>query len=167
MSGDIRPYFQTVSALTWTLAGLATSSGLTTGQEATQVVTAATGNQLGCIEAKVNIKVTLGTSPTAGQLVIYAVPLMEGFAAYPDAFTGSNNARTVRSVDSLATYGRLLMQFNMPATSGYTQEFPELSIAKAFDGIVPRTFTLFMAHNLVVALASGSGYVTQIYGNVT
>ena len=154
------------SALTITLASLATSADHTTGRESTAIDNT-TNKYLDYLLAG---KITLGTTPTAGKEIrIYAVGLSED-ATWPDGFTGLDAAKTWTTASIRDAVGKLAAIMQTPATSDQTQWFGPISVAALFGGVLPKKFIVFVTHDTAVALNATAGnhaiWVTPVYETV-
>lgn len=155
------------SALTITLASLASSTTLVAGQESTAVDN--TSNKY--LDYLLAGKITTGTSPTASRLIeVWVIALMED-STYPDVFDGTDSAETVVAREALLTYGRLASQIATIATSNVTYNFGPVSVADLFGGRCPKKFVVFVTHSTGVNLNSTGGnqavHITPVYETVT
>lgn len=160
---SIKIEYAASSALTITLASLATSATLVAGRESTAVDN--TSNKY--TDYLLAGKVTTGTSPTASRYIeVWVVALMED-ATYPDVFDGTDSAETVTSRDALAGYGRLAAVLPTDSTSDRTYFFGPASVASLFGGSCPKKFVVFVTHSTGVNLNSTGGnqalHVTPVY----
>lgn len=105
---------------------------------------------------------TAGTSPTAGTIEVHAVGMQDD-TTWPDAFTGVDAARTITSSDIKNAICRPAASLATDATSSRVYPFGPVSVASLFGGTCPRKFTVFVAHSMVVAMASGSLKITPSY----
>lgn len=146
------PTYGTPTALTITLASLATSSTLLVGRESTAVNQADTTD---AIDVLVGGKITTGTTPTAArQIEIWA------YGSYDDtefsaSATGSDAALTTTAESK--TLMRLLTIIPTHATSDTAYKFGPYSLAEAFGGFVPAQWGVFVTHNTAVNLNSTGG----------
>lgn len=146
------------TALTITLASLATSASLVAGREST-VVDNATNLYLDCL---VTGQVTVGTTPTTAKQIevwVYApLKIVSGTETYPvatsTALTGADAAATFE-IDQKNQL-KLGAVMNVIATSDRAYSF-SFSLASLFGGIVPPTWGVFVTHNTGVNLNATAG----------
>ncbi len=159
-AGDIKAGWGADSALTITLASLASSAGLTAGREGTAYDngTAKDPDQL------VSGKITTGTSPTAGKTIeLWIVAPIEDTPTWPDVFDGTDSDETVTSRDVLMSCARLAHVITVSATSNVTYPIAPFSIAQLFGGNAPKTWVPFVVHDTGVALnATGSNHEIRV-----
>lgn len=146
------------NAITLTAASLATSATLVAGREST--VVSNTSNLY--LDYIVSGQITTGTSPTGGEIRIYAyAPLKVASSAftYPvattTALTGSDAAATFEAAQVVAL--RLASAIAVNTTSDRAYAFLPFSIAALFGGQVPLKWGLFLTHNTGVNLNSTAG----------
>ena len=154
------------SALTITLASLASSATFVFGRESTLVDN--TSDLY--LDYGLAGKVTTGTSPTnAKEIRIYLVGLMED-STWPDVFDGTDSDETVTSVGILNSCTRLAASIITDGTSNRTYPLSVVSVKRAFLGFLPKKFSAFVTHSTAVNLNStGSNhaiYVTPIYETI-
>ncbi len=156
------------SALTLTLASLATSSTFLAGRESTAVDNSSNLY----LDYLLAGKVTVGTSPTAGTEIRVSVVATQDDSTWPDVFDGTDSAETVTSAG--VGSGILKLAAVMPVdatTSDRAYFFGPVSVAALFGGVCPRKFVVFAAHNTGVALNGTGGNhavsVTPVYATVT
>ena len=151
------PNYTSKSALTVTLASLATSSSFIGGQESNEIDN--TSNKY--LDAFLEGFITVGTTPTINtQIIVYVWGAGESLATTAkDVLVGSNGARTLTS----AGVGR---GFLVPAavidvdstTSNRRYDFGDVSVAKALGlPVLPQFWGVFVTHNTGVALNSTAG----------
>lgn len=150
------------SNLTITVAGLATSSTLVLGREATSVDNGTDGN----LDFQLAGQITTGTSPTAGQIEVWVVPKLNDSTwptAGSDCFGGTDSAATVYSRDILHACGRQAAVMITDSTSDRAYPFCNTSLRRLFEGILPSEWTVFVTHNTAVNLnATGSNHFISI-----
>lgn len=141
--------YGTSTAMTMTLASLASDTNLLAGRESTAVDNSSTL----AVDYIVGGKVTTGTSPTASRVIeVWAYASYDG-TTYSGGATGTDAALTFASEKtSLA----LLQVLPTDATSNHTYEWGPFSIADAF-GIMPKKFGIYIVHNTGVNLNSTAG----------
>lgn len=146
------PVYGTPTAMTITLASLASDTNLVAGRESTALDQK---DSLDAIDVLVGGKVTTGTSPTASrQIEVWS------YGSYDDTeFSGSATGSDANLTAIGKTGMRLLMVIATDNTSDRTYKWGPLSIAQSFGGVIPVQFGIFMVHNTGVALnATGSNH---------
>ena len=148
---DIKLAYGTAADLACTLnAGLASSSGLTVGRESD-----AFDNTSGLyIDAEVSIRVTSGTTPTAGTLEAWAIPRLKA-SNWPGGATGANAGLTIVR-NQLIVFAKRIAIWDTDTTSNKAYEVGGVSIAGLF-GSMPPQFNVFIVHNMVAALNTTAG----------
>ena len=155
------------SALTITLASLASSSTWTSGRQATAVDNT-TNKYLDYLLAGL---VTVGTSPTSGtEIRVYVVALRDD-STWPDAVGATDAAWSSSSEGTRDGYVKLAAALRVDSTTsnrGYS--FGPVSVASLFGGSCPKKFTVVVAHNTGVALnATGGNHgiaITPVFATV-
>lgn len=145
------------TALTLTLASLATSSTLVTGRASTAVVN--TSDLF--LDALISGQITVGTTPTANtQIQIWAyapLKIVTSTVTYPDSITGTDAAKTMTSV---AIKNRLKLVDVIAVastTSNRAFHFGPASLAHVFNGVLPTHWGVFVTHNTGVNLNATAG----------
>ena len=164
---DRKLAFASVSAPTFTLASLATSSTLVAGRESDAVDN--TTNKY--LDFSVTWKIRTGTSPTANKSIeLWVVPVLDGGTTYPDVFDGTDSAETATSRDILRGCARLAASVLTSSTSDVDYFLHCPSIAELFGGFVPEKFSYFVTHDTGVNLNSTGGnhvgYMRGLYETV-
>ena len=144
------PVYGTKVTMTMTLASLASDTNLVAGRESTAVDNKDTDD---AIDALVGGIVTTGTSPTASrQLEVWA------YGSYDDTnFSGSATGSDANLTPGEKTLMRLLTVIPTVNTSNKAYKWGPFSIAKAFDGVVPVQWGIYIVHNTGVNLNSTAG----------
>lgn len=161
---SIKIEYAASSALTITLASLATSSDWTAGRESTAVDN--TSNKY--LDYLLAGKVTVGTTPTIStEIRAYVVALMED-STYPDVFDGTDSAETATSAGVRDGFAKLAAVMRVDSTtSDRAYFFGPVSVASLFGGACPKKFVVFITHNSGVNLNSTGGnqavHVTPVY----
>jgi hypothetical protein len=135
------------SAVTITLAALATSSTLLVGRESAP------------IDNSVNLyldyllagRITTGTSPTAGSIEVHVVGMVDD-TLWPDVFDGTESAETVTNADIKNAVCRPAAAIVTGTTSNQAYDFGPVSVASLFGGTCPRKFACFVTHSSGVNL---------------
>lgn len=147
------------SALTITLASLATSASLVAGRQST-VVSNATDKFMDVI---LSGQVTVGTSPTTAKAIAVYVfaplKIASSTASYPIATAtalGESDAAATFEIDQLNCL-RLAGAMNVIATSDRAYSLEPVSIASLFGGVMPIKWGIFVTHNTAVNLNATAG----------
>lgn len=153
------PLYGTPTAMTITLASLASDTSLVAGRESTALDQKDT---LDAIDVLVGGKVTTGTSPTASrQIEVWA------YGSYDDTeFSGSASGSDANLTVVAKTTMRLLVIIPTSSTSDVAYKWGPYSIAQAFGGVIPVQFGIFIVHNTGVNLNSTSGNHEVYYTTV-
>jgi hypothetical protein len=161
---SIKIEYAASSALTISLASLASSSTFVAGRESTAVDNT-TNKYLDYLLAG---KIRVGTTPTTStEIRVYVVALMED-ATYPDVFDGTDSAETVTSAGVRDGFAKLAAVMGVDSTtSDRDYYFGPVSVAALFGGSLPKKFAVFVTHNTGVALNATGGnhavHVTPVY----
>lgn len=147
--------YRATAALTWTLASLATSAGLTVGRCSTAYDNGTNKDDgLG-----VSALITTGTTPTAGMIEVWAFA-QRADATWPELFTaayvGTDGGFTVSSRDVLFPGAVLVGSAITDATSNRPYVIRLRDVAAQF-GFAPKQFALFGVHSTVAALNATAG----------
>lgn len=153
------PVYGTPTAMTITLASLASDINLLAGRESTALDQKDT---LDAIDVLVGGKVTTGTSPTASrQIEIWAYATYDD-TEFNDACTGSDANCTLVTKTLL----RLLTIIPTNNTSDKAYKWGPFSIAQAFGGVIPVQFGIWIVHNTGVNLNATGGNHELYYTTV-
>lgn len=145
------------SALTHTVASLATSAGRTVGRMSTAYDNTTNKDE----EVAASVLFTTGTSPTAGGIIeAWIVPQRED-GTWPDIFTasysGTDGGFTVRSRDHLRAGGALLGSVAVLSTSDLPYVLAPRNVAQLLGLNYVRTFGVFVTHSTAVNANATSG----------
>lgn len=145
------------SALTHTVASLASSSGRTVGRMSTAYDNTTNKDE----EVAVSLLFTTGTSPTAGGIIeAWIVPQRED-GTWPDIFTsaysGTDGGFTVRGRDHLRAGAALLGAVPVLSTSDLPYILTPRNAAQLLGVNYVRTFGIFVVHNTGVNANATSG----------
>lgn len=88
---------------------------------------------------------------------------MQDDSVWPDSFTGSDAAKTITSSDIKNAICRPVGSLTTDATSSRVYPFGPVSVASLFGGTLPRKWTVWVTHSMVVAMASGAIKITPAY----
>ena len=151
---NIKTEYAPSSALTITLASLATSLTWVAGRQSTAVDNSS--NKY--LDYHVAGKITVGTTPTSGtEIRVYAVAMRDD-TNWPDGVGATDAAYTVATQGLRDGYARLLARMEVDATtSNEDYYFGPVSVAQQFGGICPRKFVIVVVHNTGVNLNSTGG----------
>jgi hypothetical protein len=146
------PVYGTPTAMTITIASLATDAALVAGRASTALDQK---DSLDAIDVLVGGKITTGTTPTASrQIEIWAYASYDD-AEYSGSATGSDANLTPDAKENMV----LLHVIPTDATSNKTYKWGPKSIAQAYGGVVPVQFGVYVVHNTAVNLhATGSNH---------
>lgn len=149
------PLFGTLTAMTCTIASLASDTNLVAGRESTVVDNGSGGTD--AFDIIISGKITTGTSPTAArQIEIWAYSVADTATTYMGSASGADANLTPDEKTNMV----LLKVIPTSSTSNVTYRFGGISLAAAFGGVVPQKFGLFVVHNTGVVLhATGSNHV--------
>lgn len=143
------------TALTCTLAALASDTGLVIGRASTAIDNTTNLD----LDHFVTGSFTTGTTPTVStNIEVWAYAprsLASNVPTYSDSITGTDAAKTMSSLN--VKYGalRLVASLVVDATTNRVYDFPPTSIANLF-GAMPPFWGIFVVHNNVAALSAGA-----------
>lgn len=150
---DIKLQYVASSAVTISLASLATDANLLAGRESTAIDNS-TNEYLDYLLAG---QITQGTSPTtAKEIRVYVVGMLND-TTWPDVFDGTDSAETVTSSGIRDSVCRLAAVMATDATSDRVNYFGPVSVAALFGGTLPAKFGVFVTHNTAVNLNATPG----------
>lgn len=162
---SVKTEYGSSSAVTITLASLASSSTLVAGRESTAIDNS-TNKYLDFLLAGF---VTTGTSPTAGTIEIDVVGCQDD-TTWPDVFDGTDSNETITSSDIKNAICRYAASMVTDATSNRAYPFGPVSVASLFGGSLPKKWVVFCAHSTVASLnATGTNHsilITPVYATV-
>jgi hypothetical protein len=164
---DFKLAYAASSALTITLASLASDTAILVGREST----AWDNSSNKYLDLLLGGKITTGTSPTAARAIeVWAYAQVEDTPTYPDGITGSDSGRTLTSRDILFASLRLAASLTVTANSNVAYWMGPISIASLFGGVLPKKGGVWVAHNTVAALHATAGnhalYIQPVYATV-
>jgi hypothetical protein len=146
----------TKSALTITLASLASSSTFVAGRESDQVDN--TSNLY--LDALLEGFITVGTSPTIGQVLVYVWGSNDSLGTTAkDVLDGTDSAETLSSAAVGYGFLKLAKSLNVDSTtSNVSYDFGVESVANILGvTILPKYWGVFVTHNTVAALNATGG----------
>lgn len=157
MASNLLDRYGDVASLTITLASLGNdSTNLLAGRQSSVI------SNLTDLWPDYKVKgfITTGTSPTAGNTIeIWAFAAVNDYpnsATYPDVLGASDAAITLTSNNVKQSALRHLHTITVDSTSNRTYWFPNISIARLFNG-VPSHWGIIVVNGSGVALNSTSG----------
>lgn len=151
------------SALTHTLASLATSSGRTVGRCSAEYDNTTNKDE----EVACSVLATTGTTPTVSTIIEAWVFHQREDGTWPDIFTstyaGSDAGFTVRSRDHLRAGAALLGSVPVLATSDLPYILAPRNVAQLFGLNYVRKFAVWVTHSTAVNLnATGGNHETIV-----
>jgi hypothetical protein len=154
----VTPSYAAEATLTIGLATtpLASSSTFVGGRESTEVDNSANKYD----DALLSGQITVGTTPTINtQILVYAFSRAStDTPTYPDVMDGTDSDETLTSFGVGQGFLKLLAVLNVDSTtSNRAYAFGPVSVAQAFGGVLPKFWSVFVAHNTGVALNSTAG----------
>ena len=154
------------SAVTITLAALASDANLLAGREST-LIDNSVNKYLDYLLAG---KIMTGTSPTtAKQISVYVAGLMDD-TTWPDVLDGTDSAETISSAGNRDSCLKLAAVIPTIATSDFAYYFGPISVAALFGGTLPKKFVVFVVHNTAVNLNATPGNhvisITPVYETI-
>jgi hypothetical protein len=156
---DIKKAYGTSTAITITLASLASS--LNAGRESTAVDNG-TDKFLDAL-VQVVVKLAAGSPSADATVYIYAYGSEDG-TIFTDNATGADAAITLTDPRNMKLIGTI----KCPAAGGLTYESQPMSVAKAFDWVLPRKWGIVVINNTNVAFdttGSSAKYSGVYYTN--
>lgn len=149
------PLYGTTTAMTITLASLASDTNLVAGRQST-VVSNGTDD---AIDALVGGKVTTGTSPTASRQIEVWL-----FGSYDDTeYSGGAGASDAALTPDAKGLLKLLQIIPTVNTSDKAYRWGPFSVAQAFGGTMPENWGVYIVHNTGVNLNSTAGNHEVVY----
>lgn len=158
------------SALTITLAGLASDTSLLAGRQSSVVDVAAASP--GVLDYLIAGRVTTGTSPTdLKEIRIYLFGSLDDTPTYPAGMGAADAGVTVVSSNVRDSGLILLKSISTGATSDRGHPFGPVGVREMFGGVLPKRFGVFCVHNTGVNLNATAGNhfisVTPVYMTVS
>ena len=149
------------TALTITLAGLATSAGLVAGQESTVYDNATNKDPGGHLSGYF---VTASSGLAAAQIAVYIYArLNDAGPKYPDVLDGTNSAETMTTAAIRSAGMVLVAVIDTDTTASREYAFRKRDVAMFFDGIMPEYWGVFVTQSTGQNLASGAIYFKPYY----
>lgn len=143
--------YAAVVAITMDLAALATSATFVSGRESTEVDNATTTK---FNDVMVSGSVSVGTTPTANTTIqVFVWGSDVSLVTTPiDVLDGLDSAETLTNIGVLNALKPGPTILVPAATSDIKYHVLPFSVAALFDGVMPKFWGLFVAHNSVAAL---------------
>lgn len=149
-----------------TLAALATDANLLAGRASAALDLTGPGAVEDLLVAG---KITVGTSPTAGTIEVWAYASQEDTPTYPDGITGLDANKAITSANIKSSGLRQVAVISTSTTSDRTHPFAPVSLRDLF-GSLPRRVGIFVVHATGVNLNATPGnhaiWYTPIYRTV-
>ncbi len=137
------------TTITMDLANLASSSTFLAGRESSQIDN--TTNKY--MDVMVSGQISVGTTPTAGQIMVYVWGADTSLATTAlDVLDGTDSAETLTNTGILANLRVGAVLPVLATTSDIAYLVLPFSVAALFNGLMPKFWGLFVAHNTVAAL---------------
>ena len=153
---SVKTAYGTSTAITITLASLAHSD--VDGRESDAIDN--TSDLFVDALVQVKVKLQAGTPSADKAVYVYAYGSEDG-TIYTDNATGSDAAITLTEPAN----ARLIGVIHCPAAGGLTYESQPMSVAKAFDYIMPRKWGIIVRNNTNVAFdATGGNHAAKYTG---
>lgn len=146
------PVYGTPTAMTITIASLASDTNLLIGRESTALDQKDT---LDAVDVMLGGKIRTGTSPTASRQIEIWLYGSYDDSEYTASATGSDAGLTV--IAETKTLFRLFTIIPTNNTSDRDYKFGPYSVAQCFGGTLPVQFGVWIVHNTGVNLNSTSG----------
>lgn len=154
MSGTVKTSLSASSAVTISLASLASDTNLLAGRESSAIDNTTTR----ALDYLLAGKIRQGTTPTtAKEIRVYVVGTLTEAPSWPDVFDGTDSAETVTSSGIRDSVCRLAAVMATDSTSDRDNFFGPVSVAALFGGVLPAQFVVFVTHNTAVNLNSTGG----------
>lgn len=142
------------SAVTCTLASLATSSTWTVGRQSGTIDNSSTL----ATDIFITGKISVGTTPTASTVIeVWLIPMLDD-SNWPDTFGASDAGVTVTSRGHLLNYGIIVASIDVPAaTSNVAYNFVRSMRSACGTVAIPKKSVLWVTHNTGVNFNSTGG----------
>lgn len=166
---NVKIAYDASSALTISLASLATSATWVAGREST-LISNTTNLYLDYLLAG---QITVGTTPTsATQIRIYTVASLDDTPTWPDVFDGTDSTETITSIGVRDGFAKIASVINVDSTtSNRSYYFGPISVATLYGGSLPKNWTIFVTHNTGVNLNATAGNhvisITPVYATIS
>lgn len=148
--------FSAKTAITISLASLASSATFVAGQESNQIDNSSDK----FVDAHLEGFITVGTSPTTTtQIQVHVWGSNESLATTAkDVLDGTDSAETLSSVGVGRGFLKHAVTLDVDSTtSDRRYDFGNISVASLFGGVMPKYWGVFVTHNTVAALNATAG----------
>lgn len=116
------------------------------------------------LDYSISGKIVVGNSATAGQIRIYAVPMIDD-STWPDVFAGTEGTETWTDTEYRDAVAYLLHAFDTDADGGTDDTYPfHCRVAVRCGGNVPAQFQIWITHSTGVNLAAAGSQQVTIKG---
>lgn len=150
-NANIKLAYASASALTITLASLASDTNLLAGRASTAVDN--TSNLY--LDYGIAGFITVGSSPTASeQISVFAYAALDDTPNYPDGITGTDANKTISNTGVLNAGLPQVVAISTASTSSVKYPFGPVSLSYLFGGFCPSHWGIFVVHNTGVNLDS-------------
>lgn len=147
------PNYGTPTAMTITLASLASDTNLLIGRESTALDQKDT---LDAVDILIGGKITTGTGPTASRQIEVWVYGSYDDTEFTGAATGSDAGLTVTAESKVQMALAAIIPTNATSDTAY-RWIGRKSLANLFGGVIPVQWGVFIVHNTGVNLNSTAG----------
>lgn len=157
--------YAATATITCGVASLASSTTFVAGREGTAISNSSNKYD----DVLLSGTVTVGTTPTANtQIVIYVFSALDDTPTWPDVMDGTDSAETITSVGVGQGFLKQAAVLQVDSnTTDRVYSFGQVSIAALFGGVMPRDWSIFVAHNTGVNLNSTAGNHSFEYTGIT
>lgn len=150
---DRKTAYGTSTAITISLASVATSATWVAGRESGEVVNTTTL----ALDYNIGGKIRVGTTPTAAtRIEVWVIPLVYD-STWPDVFDGTDSTETVTTRDILLNVGKLGASLTVDTNTSDRDYWFHFSVCATLGTGLPKSFVLFVTHNTGVNLNSTGG----------
>jgi hypothetical protein len=159
-NANVKLAYAASTAMTITLASLASSSTFLVGRESTAIVNTTDLYVDGRIMVKITTSATAPTVDT--EIRVYGVQPLDDTPTWPDTMTGSDAGRTVTNAYILDSAFILLGATAVSAATAVGYPIRTLTLAEAF-GFVPKRFSVYVTQNTGQTLHATAGNHAIVY----
>lgn len=144
-NANVNIAYAATASFTITLASLASSSGLTAGQEGTSI----SNSSNKYIDALISARFTTHTSaPTVSTFIeCWMIAGLDDSPTWPDVFDGTDSAETVTTRNQLFTYGAPVSASILTTATSQAYDIKPVSLSGLYGGIHPRDYTPFVTQS--------------------
>jgi hypothetical protein len=160
MSSAVKLFYPSTTAVTFTLASLASDTNLLAGRESALVDN--TTNLYP--EYWVSFVTQTGTSPTAGTIIqLWAVGCLNTSYAFPTPFAGADANISAISANWLQNAAKPLYTITVDSTNNRPYHVDSFALSPFFGGIIPPKFSFWVVQNTAATL-NASGHTLNVSG---